>query len=216
MYELPPVELRQRVGSQHTDAEFLAIGRKCVADITRAVPDREYHDALDFGAGCGRMLRHLLPTFHPAYWCATDPDTEAMHWVAEHFATVATFAVAPGEPLPLEPRSLDLIIAVSVFSHLRDWQPTLADLRRVLRPGGVLAFSYLGARCYARKGLPYAELTEPLIEPMTYCAANPDYTNTHCPAGWAAKQVARHCNVLSDIPAGLAGFQDLLVAERPT
>ena len=54
----------------------------------------------------------------------------------------ATFSVADlGEPLPLEDASFDAALASLVLHYLRDWVPTLRELRRVLRPDGALVLS---------------------------------------------------------------------------
>jgi SAM-dependent methyltransferase len=44
-------------------------------------------------------------------------------------------------PLPFADGSFDGIVSALVLHYLRDWSPTLAEFRRVLRPGGWLAFS---------------------------------------------------------------------------
>ena len=54
----------------------------------------------------------------------------------------ATFDTADlSEPLALGDSAFDLVIASLVLHYLRDWGPTLRELRRVLRPGGTLVFS---------------------------------------------------------------------------
>ncbi|HST61119.1 MAG TPA: class I SAM-dependent methyltransferase [Longimicrobium sp.] len=44
-------------------------------------------------------------------------------------------------PLPFADDSFDGIVSALALHYLRDWSPTLAEFRRVLRPGGWLAFS---------------------------------------------------------------------------
>jgi SAM-dependent methyltransferase len=44
-------------------------------------------------------------------------------------------------PLPFADASFDGIVSALVLHYLRDWTLTLAEFRRVLRPGGWLAFS---------------------------------------------------------------------------
>lgn len=44
-------------------------------------------------------------------------------------------------PLPFAGASFDGIVSALVLHYLRDWAPALAEFRRVLRPGGWLAFS---------------------------------------------------------------------------
>ncbi|WP_086820454.1 class I SAM-dependent methyltransferase [Allokutzneria sp. NRRL B-24872] len=46
-----------------------------------------------------------------------------------------------GEPLPYEDDSFDDVLASLVLHYLRDWAPVLAEVRRVLKPGGRLIVS---------------------------------------------------------------------------
>lgn len=46
-----------------------------------------------------------------------------------------------GEPLPYPDDTFDDVIASLVLHYLRDWGPTLAEIRRVLKPGGRLIVS---------------------------------------------------------------------------
>ncbi len=45
------------------------------------------------------------------------------------------------EPLPYEDESFDVVVASLVLHYLEDWDGPLAELRRVLRPGGRLVVS---------------------------------------------------------------------------
>ncbi|MFI8949725.1 class I SAM-dependent methyltransferase [Streptomyces sp. NPDC053750] len=46
-----------------------------------------------------------------------------------------------GEPLPFADGAFDDVVASLVLHYLEDWGPTLAEMRRVLRPGGRLIAS---------------------------------------------------------------------------
>jgi SAM-dependent methyltransferase len=65
------------------------------------------------------------------------------HWAPPH---KASFVGASGEGLPFETGSFDLVIARSVLQYLRI-QPALAELARVVRPGG-LVFIQVHAPAY--------------------------------------------------------------------
>jgi SAM-dependent methyltransferase len=45
---------------------------------------------------------------------------------------------ALGEPLPYDDAAFDVVVSSLVLHYLEDWGPALAELRRVLRPGGRL------------------------------------------------------------------------------
>lgn len=214
---LPPKELRKRVGWQVEDDDFLSLGRRCVADISRAVPERSLTAAvgLDYGCGCGRMLMHMLGVFPQTRWYACDPDIEAVNWVATGLPEATAFTIRPMSHIPLPDASVGLVVAVSIFSHLKDWSYYLMELRRIMARDGVVVITTLGGRSYEhKKSLPYGDLHAPLIDDVTGHPGNADFGNVFCPAGWAAAEVGRFFHVLEDIPAGLAGYQDLLVAEK--
>ena len=49
------------------------------------------------------------------------------------------FSACPAENMPFEDASFDGVLLNEVFEHVVDERQTLAEIRRVLRPGGVLA-----------------------------------------------------------------------------
>jgi len=70
----------------------------------------------------------------------TDINRALVRWCARNipFGTFAQNGLAP--PLRYPDESFDLIYGISVFTHLPDEMqlPWLAELKRVLKPGGVL------------------------------------------------------------------------------
>jgi SAM-dependent methyltransferase len=54
------------------------------------------------------------------------------------------FAVGDVRNLPLEDRSFDVVLATEVLEHIREQRQALAELSRVLRPGGTLVVSSPG------------------------------------------------------------------------
>jgi SAM-dependent methyltransferase len=68
----------------------------------------------------------------------------------------------PTPPLPEADDTFDLIFCGSVFSHLTDWAPWLLELRRVLKPAGVLLASLHGRGSWGKglhsaRGVPWDE-----------------------------------------------------------
>lgn len=104
-------------------------------------------DVLDVGCGTGRLL---------VGWHSDDPlrrlggvdiDAELIGWNREHLGGVARWEIGSvWPPLDLPAASFDVIQFASVFTHLpldcqRAW---LAEVRRLLRPGGRAMISLHG------------------------------------------------------------------------
>jgi SAM-dependent methyltransferase len=91
-------------------------------------------DVLDFGCGTGAFLEHL-DRFGTV--SAVDADPSAVAFC--HARGRAEVRLAPpGAPLPFPDAAFDLVTALDVIEHIDDDVAALAELRRVLRPGGLL------------------------------------------------------------------------------
>jgi ubiquinone/menaquinone biosynthesis C-methylase UbiE len=86
---------------------------------------------LDLGAGTGRLTRELVQRV--ASVVAVEPD-DAMRSLID----AGTVARGSAEAIPLEDRSVDAAFVGEAF-HWFDTEPALAELARVLVPGGGLA-----------------------------------------------------------------------------
>jgi cyclopropane fatty-acyl-phospholipid synthase-like methyltransferase len=123
---------------------FLRSGRAAYDAIAANVPLGEAADILDFGCGCGRVLRYWEG--HRGAVVGSDRDAGAVDWCADNlpFAQVERNELAP--PLDRAEESVDLVYALSVFTHLTaELQTAWRDeLRRILRPGGRLLLTTHG------------------------------------------------------------------------
>jgi SAM-dependent methyltransferase len=152
---LPPARLRLVVGGTADAGWFLESGR-ATAETIRAAASRHGVDLdkiarlLDFGCGCGRVTRHWRTLGAAVHGSDYNPDLVDWCRLNLAFATFTTNRLTP--PLPFSSESFDVAHAVSVFTHLpEDLQHVwLADLRRVLRPGGLLIVTTHGDRYLGR------------------------------------------------------------------
>jgi SAM-dependent methyltransferase len=123
---------------------FLRSGRAAYDAIAASVPLGEVADVLDFGCGCGRVLRYWQD--HPGTVAGSDRDAGAVDWCRAHlpFAHLERNDLAP--PLAHADDSIDLVYALSVFTHLTEELQTAwrDELRRVIRPGGRLLLTTHG------------------------------------------------------------------------
>jgi len=148
---LPPRELAERVGALYGDdlVEYEEVGRTIRAEILRELPADwtfEGKSVLDFGCGAGRTLRHLLDEAESGTFYGCDIDAASIAWLGSNLSPpLHVFANGEEPPLPLETGSLDLIWAISVFTHVSDhWADWLVELHRLLRADGFLLATILG------------------------------------------------------------------------
>ena len=105
---------------------------------------------LDMGCGAGR---HAFALYRRgANVVALDMDADELRDVAAMFEAMADEGEAPqgatatavrgnAYSLPFEDESFDRIIAAEVMEHLPDDTVAMAELTRVLKPGGIIAVS---------------------------------------------------------------------------
>ena len=101
---------------------------------------------LDFGCGCGRVARYLPPAgVEEVHGCDYNP--ELVDWCNSNlpFMRAEVNGIAPPTPYPDE--SFELVYALSVLTHLDEplQQRWISELRRLLRPDGVLLITTLGS-----------------------------------------------------------------------
>ena len=145
---LPPLALRVRVGGWEDPDHFLGVGRKIFWDLKRLLnrANKNLHTfstILDFGCGCGRVLRFFRPV-PGQHIDGTDIDQESIQWCQTHLTSLAHFRTNTDFP-PLEypDEHFDFIYCISVFTHLPEemqfqW---LKELSRLLKPSGLFITS---------------------------------------------------------------------------
>jgi SAM-dependent methyltransferase len=95
---------------------------------------------LDFGAGIGTSVSHFGLHFPDAGLTCVDVSLKSLRIGSERFPDVG-FVAFNGRRLPFPDAAFDCVFAACVFHHI---DATLhvslfAELRRVLRPGGLIA-----------------------------------------------------------------------------
>jgi malonyl-CoA O-methyltransferase len=124
---------------------------------------------LDAGSGTGEATAALLKRYPKARVIALDFALPMLHQVRNRgrFMRRPTTVCADLEQLPLATASVDLIYSNAALQWCTDLEGTLRDLRRVLRPGGLLMFSTFGPDTLRELRQAWSEVDhEPHVSPF--------------------------------------------------
>lgn len=116
-----------------------SVGGELLARLPVDVHSRRW---LDLGSGTGHFTRALAARFEGGEGLALD-IAEGMLRHARPLGGAAHFIAGDAEALPLQDACLDLLFSSLALQWCADFALVLQEAARVLRPGGVLAFSSL-------------------------------------------------------------------------
>jgi ubiquinone/menaquinone biosynthesis C-methylase UbiE len=126
-----------------TRNELLERARRSPAEFFTPLEIRAGHRVLDVGCGTGDFLRLLAPLVAPGSAVGIDLSetmiAEAQRRTSSGSSNVS-FQVGNALDLPFESRSIDRLTATQVLLHIPDTAAALAEMWRVLAPGGLVAF----------------------------------------------------------------------------
>ena len=182
---------------------------------------------LDWGVGHGRVSRFFRPLGVRSELYGIDIDPDNIAWARDHLPEI-NFTHGPQmPPTKYEDNSFDLIFGISVMTHLpqdvrRAW---LAELKRILRPGGLALLTFAGdsAVAFSSRNLSRQWLDEYLAvgigpdlpsESLIGVIENPEYyKNTKLNLPGAMRLCEEYLKVLGGHPC-MFGYQDLVVARK--
>jgi SAM-dependent methyltransferase len=165
-FPVPPDALAIQVLGQAVPLQAFLYGGFIVAEAVRDVlrlvgRPLERMRVLDLGCGCARVLRWFADESATCEFVGSDISRSAIEWSRENIPFAEFHVNAPQPPLPLADGSCDLVLAISVVTHIDEASQLawLEELRRVLRPGGIAILTVSGDDTAAWK-LPGADLAQ--------------------------------------------------------
>jgi len=147
---LPPPRLVHKVVGHYDQRLFYEGGVNRFAYIRDMLKRADVDIAslaavLDWGCGCGRVLRHWRGVPGVDIY-GSDYNEDLVAWCRRRltFASAKSNGLAP--PLAFPNDSFDLIYGISVFTHLDEplQAPWIEELERVAKPGGHILITVKG------------------------------------------------------------------------
>lgn len=94
---------------------------------------------LEIGGGSGAMAAGVARQFPHARLTVTDLDAAMVQSARLRLASYPNVSVQVADvtAMPFEPRAFEFVTSYLMLHHVIDWKPALAEIFRVLRPGGV-------------------------------------------------------------------------------
>lgn len=202
---------------------FLDSGRRGFQSIvdtlkTNGVEASRLSDVLDFGCGCGRVTRYWQ-AFPDVRVHGADYNSRLIAWCGRHLPFGRFVVNQPAPPLPYPDASFDLAYALSVFTHLPEESQVawIQELRRILRPGGLLLMTTHGDS-YGEK-LPPAlrqvyDRGELVVVDEDHLGTN--FCNAFQPPAYVRERLAVDWRIVDFVPSGALGnpTQDLFLLRK--
>jgi SAM-dependent methyltransferase len=190
--------------------------------------------ALDFGCSSARVVRVLQAAYPNAEWYGCDPNEPAIAWASENLPGIGFFVSADDPPLAFPDESLDLVYAISIWSH---FAPALGlrwfeEMRRLIRPGGHLMCTTHGLTSvafYALQELRAPEQSKEIADALysqgwwykpefgeegDWGVVNPDWGTAFLSPEWLLAQLCPRWRVVEFAPGRNQENQDVYVLER--
>jgi ubiquinone/menaquinone biosynthesis C-methylase UbiE len=166
---------------------FLAVAeRKGLADARRSLLAGAHGRVLEIGAGTGLNFPHYPAGVEPEL---TEPDPSMAKRLRRH----GEVTLASADDLPFPDASFDTVVSTLVFCTVPDLPRALAEVRRVLKPGGQLLFlEHVRAEPCSKLERWQDRLHGPWHAFACGCNCNRDFLGALPGAGFSAPEVERH------------------------
>lgn len=164
-------------------------------------------DVLEIGPGGGPNLAYYAPTIH---WVGVEPNPHMHSYLRQEAARLGLsvdLRSGTAEALPAADQCMDAVVSTLVLCSVHDQTQALAEVRRVLRPGGRFIFLEHVAAPTGSRLRRVQNLVRPLWEAVgDGCHPNRETWLAIQKAGFAQVELAHFDLPIPFIPNYIAGY----------
>ncbi len=167
--------------------------------------------ALDVGCGPGALTHELAEALGAERVAAVDPSSSFAEACAARLPGVRV-ELAQAEDLPFEDDAFDMALAQLVVNFMADPAAGVGEMRRVTRPGGILAaavWDYAGEMVLLRRFWDAATALDPAAAEKDEGRSMPFATPEELSELWRSAGLADVEVAPVTVSAGYTGFDDL-------
>lgn len=227
----PDEARRERVHGNRRAQSFRIEGSSAFVKLEQAletVCGKRYDDfsrILDWGSGCGRVSRY----FHSrekVRLVGIDVDADNVEWCKENLGFAEFEPIRLHPPTGLASSSFDLLIGISVFTHLRedDHLAWLEELARIATDGAILLMTIHGDSNLCRIPVDLDLIAHVKQSGFMVLGQNRGldgmisesdyYTDTIITHDYVRDRWSKHFEILELIPSFIGNMQDLVVMQK--
>ena len=220
---LPPPDLIRLTVTNEDSKRFYESGlqgRRWIEELLRkkGFDVLSVGSILDFGCGCGRVLRHWN-SLSGVSVSGVDYNPHLVTWCQSHLRFAEVGVTDLEGHLAHQDDTLGLVYAISVFTHLDVpfQQACMQELRRALRPGGLLLLSLHGStRVHQLSDAERVQYESGELVIWRATASGSNACATFHPERYVRNVLADGFDVLAHIPGGAVDVQqDAVLLQKP-
>lgn len=228
---LPNTERRIKVHGGDSESAFLLEGFSTYMKLKlalREIVKKDYNDflrILDWGCGCGRMTRYFRDIKGPLI-TGIDIDSDNINWCRQNlpFGHFENIPIYP--PTALHDSSFDLLIGISIFTHLREKEQFLwlSELQRIASDGAILLMTIHSNGTICRSGMDYDSFDVLNVNGFldsghntnldSVMQGNDYYRNTFHTHEYIMKNWSKYFEIIDIVPGYIGNHQDLVIMRK--
>jgi malonyl-CoA O-methyltransferase len=136
--------------SAKTYDQYTSIQKSTITELLDHINPDDFSitSALDIGTGTGNLTAGLIQKFSNAKIFGCDLAGSMLVEARKKTKGKGIFCTADAELLPYKENSFELVVSSFTFQWLNDWSRAMNEIKKVLKPGGIFAFTVFGLETF--------------------------------------------------------------------